>query len=71
MTRIQTLARRSANKHSLAAMPRQLLNRGKINSSVPIAAPDYKAHVMALFGQFSVQDFDVGLEVFESVSFHG
>lgn len=71
MARIQTLARRSAYQHSLAAMPRQLLNCGKVNSSVPIARPDYKTHIVALFGQFSIQNFNVGLEVFKSVSFHG
>ncbi len=71
MTRIQTLARRSANKHALAAMPRQLLNCGKVNSSITIAAPDYKTHIVALFSQFSVQNFDVGFEIVVSVSFHG
>lgn len=71
MARIQTLARCPAYQHSLAAMPRQLLNCGKVNGSITITAPDYKTHIVALFSQFSVQNFNVGLEVFESVSFHG
>lgn len=71
ITRIQTLARCPAYQHSLAAMPRQLLNCSKVNGSITIAAPDYKTHIVALFSQFSVQNFDVGFQIVISVSFHG
>ncbi len=51
-------------------MAGQLFNRGKVNRAVIVAAPHYEPHIMALFGQFCIQDSNVGSEVFVSVSFH-
>jgi len=71
MTRIQALARRASFKRSLATMPRQLFNRGKVDSRITIARSYHKPHIMALFCKLCIQDFNVGCQVIVSIAFHG
>lgn len=72
MTSGETFARRASFKRALnAAFFSRFVNPSKVNSGVTIAAPDYKAHIVTLFSQFGVQDFNVGFQVIVSVSAHG
>ena len=70
MAGIQALARRASFKRTLATMPRELFHRGKVDGRITIARPYHKAHIMALFCQLCIQDFNVGCQVFISVSAH-